>query len=58
MHRLIHKWFDTLMTAVLDRLVHHAHIVPITGESYRTKDRRSPQQTVPGKVTRAGKKTA
>jgi DNA replication protein DnaC len=31
-----------LATAVLDRLVHHAHIVPITGESYRTKDRRPP----------------
>jgi DNA replication protein DnaC len=31
-----------LATAVLDRLVHHAHIVPITGESFRTKDRRPP----------------
>ncbi len=31
-----------LATAVLDRLVHHAHIIPITGESYRTKDRRPP----------------
>lgn len=29
-----------LATAVLDRLVHHAHIIPIAGESYRTKDRR------------------
>ncbi len=45
-----------LATAVLDRLVHHAHIVPITGESYRTKDRRPPQQTAPGKAVRAGKK--
>ena len=26
-----------LATAVLDRLVHHAHIIPISGESYRTK---------------------
>ncbi|MHB2029911.1 MAG: IS21-like element helper ATPase IstB [Acidimicrobiales bacterium] len=31
-----------LATAVLDRLVHHAHIIPITGESYRTKDRKPP----------------
>lgn len=31
-----------LATAVLDRLVHHAHIIPITGESYRTRDRRPP----------------
>jgi DNA replication protein DnaC len=29
-----------LATAVLDRLVHHAHIILIMGESYRTKDRR------------------
>jgi DNA replication protein DnaC len=29
-----------LATAVLDRLVHHAHIVPIIGDSYRTKDRK------------------
>ncbi len=31
-----------LATAVLDRLSHHAHIVPITGDSFRTKDRRPP----------------
>jgi len=31
-----------LATAVLDRLVHHAHIVPIAGDSYRTKDRKPP----------------
>jgi hypothetical protein len=30
-----------LATAVLDRLVHHAHIIPIAGESYRTRDRRA-----------------
>ncbi len=24
--------------AVLDRLVHHTHLVPIVGESYRMKD--------------------
>jgi len=27
---------------VLDRLIHHTHIVPITGDSFRTKDRRPP----------------
>lgn len=27
----------TLTAALLDRLLHHAHIVPITGESYRLK---------------------
>jgi hypothetical protein len=31
-----------LATAVLDRLIHHAHILPITGDSFRTKDRRPP----------------
>ncbi len=30
-----------LATAVLDRLVHHAHIVPIIGESYRTREQRA-----------------
>lgn len=29
-----------LATAVLDRLIHHAHIIPIVGDSYRTKDRK------------------
>ena len=27
-----------LASAVLDRLVHHAHLIPIVGDSYRTKD--------------------
>ena len=30
----------TLTAALLDRLLHHAHIVPITGESYRLKHQR------------------
>ena len=30
----------TLTAALLDRLLHHAHIVQISGESYRLKDRR------------------
>jgi len=31
-----------LATAILDRLVHHARVIPIAGESYRTRDRRPP----------------
>ena len=27
-----------IASAVLDRLIHHAHLVPIVGESYRMKD--------------------
>lgn len=30
-----------IASAVLDRLVHHAHLVPIVGESYRMKDLKS-----------------
>jgi hypothetical protein len=30
----------TLTAALLDRLLHHAHIVQISGESYRMKDKR------------------
>lgn len=31
---------STLTAALLDRLLHHAHILPIQGESYRLKDKR------------------
>ena len=32
---------DSVLTAaLLDRLLHHAHVVPIQGESYRLKDKR------------------
>lgn len=27
-----------IASAVLDRLVHHAHLVPIVGDSFRMKD--------------------
>ncbi len=30
----------TLTAALLDRLLHHAHIVSIQGDSYRLKDKR------------------
>jgi len=36
---------STLTAAMLDRLLHHAHIVQILGESYRMKDKRKAGQT-------------
>ena len=30
-----------IASAVLDRLVHHAHLVPIVGESFRMKDHKT-----------------
>lgn len=44
---------QTLTAAMLDRLLHHAHIVQIAGESYRLKGKRKAGQT-----TRAGTKAA
>jgi DNA replication protein DnaC len=42
------EMFDPILaTAVLDRLVHHAHIIPIAGDSYRTRDRRPPPVETP-----------
>ena len=32
---------QTLTAALLDRLLHHAHIVQITGESYRLKGKKT-----------------
>ena len=29
----------TLVTALLDRLLHHAHVINIRGQTYRLKDR-------------------
>lgn len=34
----------TLTAAMLDRLLHHAHIVSMNGESYRLKDKRKAGQ--------------
>jgi DNA replication protein DnaC len=45
---------QTLTAAMLDRLLHHAHIVQISGESYRLKDKRKAGQT----GTRASTKAA
>jgi DNA replication protein DnaC len=36
---------QTLTAALLDRLLHHGHIVQIAGESYRLKDKRKAGQT-------------
>jgi DNA replication protein DnaC len=35
---------QTLTAAMLDRLLHHAHIVQIAGQSYRLKDKRKAGQ--------------
>ena len=35
---------DVIAGAVLDRLLHHCHVVAINGPSYRTKDKRPPKQ--------------
>ncbi|KWK33052.1 transposase [Burkholderia stagnalis] len=45
---------QTLTAAMLDRLLHHAHIVQISGEIYRLKDKRKAGQT----ETRASAKAA
>jgi len=37
---------QTLTAAMLDRLLHHAHIVQISGESYRLKDKRKAGQAL------------
>ena len=44
---------QTLTAAMLDRLLHHAHIVQITGESYRLKDKRKAGQVAAKKATPA-----
>ena len=41
-----------LATAVLDRLVHHAHIVPIIGASYRTREQKTKAGT-PAKIAKS-----
>lgn len=44
----------TLTAALLDRLLHHGHIVTLKGESYRLKDKRKTGMTTSGKKGRAG----
>jgi len=31
---------EALTTAILDRLIHHSHLINVTGESYRLKQKR------------------
>lgn len=40
-----------IASAVLDRLVHHAHLVPIVGESYRMKNVKVPRKGGPTTTT-------
>jgi DNA replication protein DnaC len=44
----------TLTAALLDRLLHHAHIVQISGESYRMKDKQRAGTTPPKQRIRQG----
>lgn len=44
----------TLTAALLDRLLHHAHIVQISGESYRMKDKQRAGTTPPKQRTKQG----
>jgi DNA replication protein DnaC len=39
---------EILATALLDRLLHHAEVIPINGRSYRMKDRRETQRPTEG----------
>ncbi|KAA3621927.1 MAG: hypothetical protein DWQ08_13400 [Proteobacteria bacterium] len=41
----------TLTAALLDRLLHHGHIVSLGGESYRLKDKKKAGSARVGKVT-------
>jgi DNA replication protein DnaC len=43
-----------IASAVLDRLVHHAHLVPIVGESYRMKDHKNRNHQDPAKGRKKG----
>jgi hypothetical protein len=44
----------TLTAALLDRLLHHGHIVSLTGESFRLKDKRKAGMKTSGRKGRAG----
>jgi DNA replication protein DnaC len=44
-------------TAILDRFLHHAEIITITGRSYRLKDRASPDPDKPKESTQDGPDT-
>ena len=44
-NRAVGEWGDVfgdavVATAILDRLLHHSHVLTITGESYRLREKR------------------
>lgn len=43
----------TMTAAMLDRLLHHAHVAMITGESYRLRERKRAGANLPGAKTKA-----
>ena len=43
---------DVVAAAMIDRLVHHAEVISLTGSSYRTRSRRELLAADPGAVTR------
>jgi DNA replication protein DnaC len=45
---------DVLATALLDRLLHHAEVITINGQSYRMKDRRLSEPSPPVVLADAG----
>jgi len=45
---------QVLVAAMLDRLLHHAHIVQITGESWRLRDKRRSGHAPNGKSSKSG----
>jgi DNA replication protein DnaC len=47
----------TLTAALLDRLLHHAHIVAINGDSYRLKDKRKAGIVKPKETTKPNRTT-
>jgi DNA replication protein DnaC len=42
---------DVLASALLDRLLHHAEVITISGASYRMKDRAALRPSGPGAST-------
>jgi DNA replication protein DnaC len=57
-NRPIEEWGKLLgdvpaATAILDRFLHHAEIIQITGKSYRLKDRASRQSIQPSKTSKS-----
>ncbi len=51
-NRAVSEWGtvfgDPVATAILDRLLHHSHVVTIRGDNYRLREkRRSGRQTEP-----------